>query len=164
MLSAVDARLSTSLSTVDACLSRLACLPAGYCTGTALVLPASDAQEPGNCSFQPTRAVPDEYEARWAVLRPRLQAAECEAMDEIMRLVGLRQVKATALNLFEILLANRALHQHGHPKAATSLTLNFVFLGNPGCARARVRACVRGCVRACVRACARACARAWPRT
>ena len=136
---------------VPACACLRLLVPA--CACLCLLVPACACvclQEPGNCDFQPTRVVPDEYEARWAALRPRLQAAECEAMDEIMRLVGLRQVKATALNLFEILLANRELHQHGHPKAATSMTLNFVFLGNPGYARACVRASV-SCVRACVR-------------
>ena len=88
---------------------------------------------PGNCSFVPARPVPDEYEARWAALRPQLTEAECEAMNEIMGMVGLRQVKQTALSLFEILLANRALVDQGHHKAATPMTLNFVFLGNPGC-------------------------------
>ena len=69
------------------------------------------------------------------MLRARLEEAECEAMDEIMGMVGLRQVKQTALSLFEILLANRALVEQGHHKAATPMTLNFVFLGNPGCVR-----------------------------
>ena len=53
-------------------------------------------------------------------------------MIELMKMVGLKEVKKVAMTLYEDTLADQRLREDGREKSVAPKSLNFTFLGNPG--------------------------------
>jgi len=66
------------------------------------------------------------------VLKSRLTNSQQEPLDELMRMVGLKEVKELAMRLYTDNLADQHLRDKGYAEAVAPRVLNFLFLGNPG--------------------------------
>lgn len=60
-----------------------------------------------------------------------LKETEKEPLIELMKLIGLKEVKELSLSMFEDNLADKLLKDKGFQKSVKTKALNFTFVGNP---------------------------------
>jgi hypothetical protein len=53
-------------------------------------------------------------------------------LQELMKMIGLEEVKQAAMSLYSDNLADKRLRENGFSKSVQSKALNFLFTGNPG--------------------------------
>ncbi len=80
----------------------------------------------------PSTTPKTQLELDFDVLMQSLTAEERKPLDELMRMVGLDEVKRLALSLFRDNLADKRLRAAGFQASVEPRTLNFCFMGNPG--------------------------------
>lgn len=76
----------------------------------------------------------DESLADWEAIKAQPGAIPCSALDELMKLVGLKTVKEKALELYRTVMAEKSLP----PERRVPQTFNFALLGNPGTGKTTV--------------------------
>ncbi|TYZ68458.1 hypothetical protein PybrP1_004317 [[Pythium] brassicae (nom. inval.)] len=81
--------------------------------------------------------LPDDasVDERWCLLKQH-EGCHSDAMEELLKLVGLRRVKDSALKLFKSALALQKMPAAKRKKNA--LALNYCFMGNPGTGKTTV--------------------------
>lgn len=84
-------------------------------------------------------AAPDSPESEWKIAKA-LHGAKSPSIDKLMSLAGLREVKIKAMSVVKEVLLSK--HRPADVQADTSM--NFLFLGNPGCGKTTVANCLAG--------------------
>lgn len=113
---------------------------AGKPAGTALVVRGDACVDPTAVLVRESLAsvlrekAPDPSR-EWAAARA-LERENCEAMDSIMGMTGLRAVKSEALKLYRLVKTD--LKRPLEARIATRSAFNFVFYGNPGTGKTTV--------------------------
>ncbi|KAI3646660.1 hypothetical protein MP228_009588 [Amoeboaphelidium protococcarum] len=70
----------------------------------------------------------------WTAIAEELNLTDVQRkpMNELMDLVGLLEVKRLAMNLYKDCIQNARLLEQGYSEAVFPMSLNFMFVGNPG--------------------------------
>lgn len=75
------------------------------------------------------------FEERWSLMKQK-DGCNSDAMDELLKMVGLRRVKDSALKLFKSALALGKMEAAKRKKNAPAM--NYCFMGNPGTGKSTV--------------------------
>jgi replication-associated recombination protein RarA len=89
--------------------------------------------ESDNCDSDTEDRKPDDPETEWQVAKQQHSMASA-AMDKLMNLTGLKEVKRSAIQIVKAVL----LKSTRPTSVKAELSMNFLFLGNPGCGKTTV--------------------------